>query len=287
MGHTTKIRYFSGSGNSLAVARRLAERLDGEAVPLARAHRLSTPDSSADVAGVVFPTYDFRAPKLVTDWLGRIEGLQGTYLFAVSTFGIGAGRALPRLRRSIETLGGSLAGGFALAMPHNGVGCGRISDKSRAQLVADASGRLEEIADYVRDRRTGHVEWSLSAASFVRPEVLQMLPSVVRLFAKLIRGGARALAFEAGKSCTHCGTCSRVCPVANIEMVDGEPRWLDRCVNCFGCLHWCPTNAISLGGFDMGIAQYHHPEIRLEDMIQREKPLPIATAQLTLIAEEE
>jgi ferredoxin/flavodoxin len=273
MGHDTRIYYFSGSGNSLAVARRLAERLDGEVVPLVRELRRTTPDSSADVVGVVFPTYDFHAPKLVTDWLDCLERIQDMYLFAVSTYGIGAGRTHPKLRKFIEVRGASLAGGFALPMPHNGVGCGLIKDRIRAKRVAGANARIEEIAHYVRDRRTGHVEWSWSAASFVRPEILRMLPSAVRLLVKLATGGAQALAFQAGEICTQCGTCSRVCPVTNIVMVDGSPRWRDRCVNCFACLHWCPTNAISLGGLDLRIAQYHHPDVTLEDMVtQKRKP---------------
>jgi len=268
MENDTKIYYFSGSGNSLAVARHLAESLDGEAVPLVRELRRSTTDSSsANVVGVVFPTYDFRAPRMVRDWIGGLERIEDQYLFAVSTYGIAAGRTLPRLFRLFEARGGKLAGGFALAMPHNGIGCGAITEKKRAQLIAEVGKRIEEVSDYVADRRTGHIESSLATASFFRPEILRMAPHVVRLFARLVTGGVRALAFQAGDSCTQSGTCSRVCPSSNIEMVDGRPQWLDRGVNCFGCLHWCPTHAISLGGHDLGIAQYHHPDVILEDVI--------------------
>ncbi len=266
MEQTTTIYYFTGSGNSMAVARQLARRLDGELVPIVHTLSRTPPRIAVDAIGLVFPTYDFRAPRLVTDWINGLNGLQGKYVFAVSTYGISAGRSLPRLRDVIVARGATLAGGFALAMPHNGIGCGLIRDKRRVQLVAAASERIEEISHYIHNRRTGYIESRLAATSFFRPEILKMVPKTVRLIFKLITGGAEALAFQADDSCTQCGTCSRICPVSNIEMVDGRPQWLDRCVNCFACLHWCPVNAISLGGLDMGIAQYHHPDIALEDV---------------------
>lgn len=53
---SAKIYWFSGTGNSLAVARALAEKLpDAELIPIAEA--VNHPPQAADVIGIVCPVY--------------------------------------------------------------------------------------------------------------------------------------------------------------------------------------------------------------------------------------
>ncbi len=59
------ILYFSGTGNSLAISRQLAEKLGEQVMPLNRA---VTQDLSHERrVGLVFPCYWFNAPRAVTD----------------------------------------------------------------------------------------------------------------------------------------------------------------------------------------------------------------------------
>ena len=51
------ILYFSATGNSLAVARQLAERLNERLMPLTEAFQLDLTNEKR--IGIVFPTYDF------------------------------------------------------------------------------------------------------------------------------------------------------------------------------------------------------------------------------------
>jgi flavoprotein len=77
--------------------------------------------------------------------------------------------------------------------------------------------------------------------------------------------------FQVTDNCKACGTCVRVCPVANIEIAGGRPRWLHHCENCYGCFKWCPENAISGKIVEYAIRN-HHPEVGVKDFInQRSK----------------
>jgi len=65
------IYWFSGTGNSLAIARALAQELPGaRLVPVARAVREQPP--AARCVGVVFPVYYFGPPPLVAEFLSRL-----------------------------------------------------------------------------------------------------------------------------------------------------------------------------------------------------------------------
>ena len=44
----------------------------------------------------------------------------------------------------------------------------------------------------------------------------------------------------------------------------------DNCTFCLSCVHFCPYQAMELGGKQIEKSwQYHHPDIKLKDMLKR------------------
>jgi len=263
------IYYFSATGNSLAVARDLTESLAVALIDLSSSRARETLAVSHHVVGLVFPTYDFKAPDLVNEFVGHIESIGSTYLFAVCTYGIAAGRSLKRLGKEIEAQGGRLSGGFAIRMPHNGIGCGAVREGANQRLFTQWKRRLPAIRDYVERQASGTIETTCTPLQLLRPETLRMMPAVARFAIRFLKAGADSLGFTASEDCNGCGVGAQVCPVSNIRMEAGRPAWSNQCINCFACLHWCPQHAITPGGLDAGIRPYHHPEITLSDLIAR------------------
>jgi MinD superfamily P-loop ATPase len=74
--------------------------------------------------------------------------------------------------------------------------------------------------------------------------------------------------FRADEKCSRCGICQKVCPVNNIEMIDGKPAWKGHCEQCLACLQWCPEQAIQYGKNTTGRKRYHHPEVKISDLIK-------------------
>ena len=77
--------------------------------------------------------------------------------------------------------------------------------------------------------------------------------------------------FWVDEKCDGCEICARVCPAANIKIIDGRPSWLHRCEQCLACLQWCPQEAIQYGKNTIKYPRYHHPEIILDDMLEQAK----------------
>jgi len=65
--------------------------------------------------------------------------------------------------------------------------------------------------------------------------------------------------FTSNKDCTDCGLCSRVCPMGNIEIINGTPKWGNRCTMCLGCYHHCPQKSINYGNRTRKKGQYTAP----------------------------
>ena len=270
MGKAT-IFYFTATGNSLAVARGLAARIGASLTPVASTLGRDQVETDAEVIGFVFPIYDFKAPKIVDELVGKLVPLDGMYLFVVCTYGISAGQSLKRLEKTVEDHGGHLSGEFAVPMPHNGVGCGNVPRAKRSRILHASVGKTEKIANYIQHRVDGTVESSRVLPALIRPWMLRTVPTLVRFAFSLVVKGEESLALTASGACNGCGICVEVCPADNIEMHGARPRWGDRCIGCFACLHWCPQRAISLGGQAMGIEPYHHPDVTLSDMMDAKR----------------
>jgi len=269
---TTQIAYFSGTGNSLAIATRLAARLGGELTSIAPAAGRPRVDLDADVLGIVFPVYYASLPNVVRRFAERLEGAENTYVFGVATYGGAVGESLAALRRIIErSIGGPFAG-FGVHMPQNAF---RKPWEDKARIYRRARLRVEWIARRVEARAAGGFYENMPLQLLLAP-VQPWLRRMTARHLEAISGtpsglGIEALipladqSFAATGRCTGCGTCVRVCPVGNIELVERRPVWQHRCENCLACVNWCPENAIEGGPASSGY-RYRHPEVTVRDI---------------------
>lgn len=105
-----EIYYFSGTGNSLAVARDLANKMKAKLIPISWAmNNEDTVIIDADVTGIVFPVYHSGLPVIMRNFIEKTQFLGDPYVFAVCTYGgLGPGAAVRYLRTLIRPHGGLL-----------------------------------------------------------------------------------------------------------------------------------------------------------------------------------
>ena len=248
------ILYFSGTGNSLAISRQLAERLGEQVMPLNLAvkHDLSQEKQ----IGLVFPCYWFNAPRAVTELLPRLQLPKEAYVFIVIPCGAQAGNAIWTVRRMLAAKGVDVAYSHKIRVPDNSaVGFGR-NPNDQVWKFDRYAGRLERIAaDIAAGVHRRHYAWwglagALCAIPAVQRRTLPMLTPAVNV-----------------DKCITCGICKDVCPQDNITFTDSKAHCGNDCTQCLACVHFCPQQAVELNRKPtLKDNQYHHPKVKVGDM---------------------
>lgn len=257
---STTIYYFSGTGNSLKVARDLADGLgDTQLVSIARANEEQlTPKT--DAVGIVFPVYAWGPPLIVAQFLDKVNISPDKYVFSVCTCESQASGTLARVKKLLFKKGITLSSGFIVLMPSNYIIWeAAFPEDKQQEFFARAKDRIVEICAVVKERKVQDVEMGSLLGRIFLTELVYNLSK--RFFAKMDKK------FAVGEGCTGCGICERVCPVGNIKMEDGKPNWLHHCEQCLACLQWCPQEAIEFSKMTVGRKRYHHPEIAAKDLM--------------------
>jgi ferredoxin len=262
----TVIYYFTGTGNSLAAAKKIAAVLgDCELVPIAS---LQDNDEvilpAAERVGIVAPVYFTGLPVMVALFAKRLDPAAAQYLFGVMTHGGGGESAALRQLDGIirERRGRGLDAGFGVAMPGNYILMyeSPAGEKQR-EILTKAESVIADIAGAVARRE------KRSLPSSLINRVLYYL--AYPYFRSHVRQGDKK--FTVTNACTACGTCAAVCPANNIELVSDRPVWKHRCELCCGCIHACPVQAIQAGPKTGSRGRYRNPDIAVADLKQTKR----------------
>ena len=115
------ILYFSGTGNSRYVAQRIAEALGDEL--LSMNDRIKAGDTSPVASGerlvIVTPTYAWRIPRIVRDWLAETDFPCGSQAWFVMTCGSEIGNAAQYNRALCQEKQLTYMGTAQIVMPEN------------------------------------------------------------------------------------------------------------------------------------------------------------------------
>jgi len=254
----TILYYFTGTGNSLAVAEGLSRLLnDCELVPIATA--VKTPGRiapEADRAGIITPVYFSGIPAIVAEFALRLDLSKVPYAFAVVTLGGSGGPAALYQLEQVLAEGPGRRGldvGFTVKMPGNYVMMYGAAKQPRiAKILADSERRVEEIASMVEQgvrKRPSLPLFGSLLHHMIYPRFIARVHDADRKF-------------TVDERCTSCGLCVEVCPVENIRLDAGRPAWLHHCEQCMACIQLCPTEAIQAGKKTGKRKRYHHPGFR-------------------------
>jgi Pyruvate/2-oxoacid:ferredoxin oxidoreductase delta subunit/flavodoxin len=238
------IFYFTGSGNSYAVAKQIAERIEGEQViPLARFNDFQLCDT-AERIGIVFPCYCASAPDIVLDFKKKLFkriNKTGKYVFAVITYAHSPAGSYLDFKEDVDAW-------FRVKMPENDIyGAYAPSPQKEKTLLAQSVVEIDRFAKDILNKKAVIMYRDIPGLRFVSKQANKAL--MYKNFDKKL---------YADDKCVKCKQCIKYCPVQNITF-DNKPVWGENCASCFGCVSRCPQNAIQAGKRTQGKRRYVHP----------------------------
>ena len=259
----TRIYYYTGTGNSLWVARMIAREIENVSVVSLADWDEVAEGIDSQALGLIFPVHIWGVPRRVVRFARALKGLRPKYVFAVAVNGGQVSATLIQLRKIFHEVGITLSSGFAVTLPSNYIpwgGPGAREEQER--LFQSALPKISRIAALVKNLSRGPLEkgplWQRLLFSAIYKLSFAKVPSWDK-------------GFWVDEKCNRCAVCVRVCPARNVDMAGpgGKPSWKHQCEQCFACLQWCPQEAIQYGRKTPGYERYRHPEVRLQDILPK------------------
>jgi ferredoxin len=255
----TDLFYYTGTGNSLWVARELAKGLgDAQIYPMSRIPREGI-SNAADAVGIIFPVHIWGLPYRVITFAEALPKDRPRYHFAVAVNAGQVAATLCQLKKLAHAKGILLSAGFEIAMPSNYIPWGGPGpEEKRIGRFDKARKKIVQIAAAVAKREERPVEkgplWQNVLFSWLYRLSFPRVPGMDK-------------SFWVDEKCNACGICKAICPCGNVALAADKPVWLHHCEQCLACIQWCPQEAIQFGKKTIRYERYHHPDVSLQDMM--------------------
>ena len=241
---------YSGTGNSRYIAHRIADAL-GDGL-LSMNDRIKAGDTSPIEVNerliIVTPTYAWRIPRIVRDWLTKTEFPGAKRAWFVMNCGSEIGNAAKYNRTLCREKQLSYMGTAQIIMPENYIA---MFDAPRAEEARQIVDRAES---------------DIGRAATAIAENQAFPPPRDNLYDRFMSGPVnpifyafcvKAKAFTVSDACIGCGKCAALCPTNNISIQNGKPVWGGDCTHCMACICYCPAEAIEYGKKSLGKPRYH------------------------------
>ena len=247
---------YSGAGHCLDMAKKIAKALGDTDIVMMRSFPAITDAREAKRVGFIFSCMAGGLPGDVESYVKAVRIAPGAYKFAVEQY---AGYLGCGLRKIDETV-------------HLDYWAGISNHSTAIWLMPHALTNpptTPKTAQKRIDRKAAEV-----AAAVLAGKRSEKRPPREAAFELMSKGlgkthARRVKKFAANDSCIGCGTCEKICPRSNIQLVGGKPRFGPNCIGCLSCVQFCPKQAINIGKITEKRERFPNPNVKPDELTEK------------------
>ena len=246
---------YSGSGNCLDMAKKIAKELGDTDICLMRHAPVITDATAYKRVGFVVPCYGGGLPGGVEEHIKSLKISPSAYKFAVIQY---AGYRGCGLRKIDDIVGLDYWTGLSnhcsaiWLMPHYLTippttlkGAQKRSDMKAKEIAAKVKVKYD-----ICGHPPKNAVFALESAGF--GDINKLINSKMTV----------------NEKCVDCGQCAKLCPKENIEIVDGKAVIGTDCIGCMACVEYCPNEAINVGGITVKRERFHNANVSVQELMQ-------------------
>lgn len=250
-----QIFYFTGTGNSLAIAREinLYFKNKGKLISIADLQDKAQVKITDDVVGFIFPCYLGDIPWVAKEFLLKLTFENSPYIFAAVDCSVSSKEGLASISGALAQKGQKLALGTVMQVHGN---CLPLPEMIEQYKVKKLPQRIQKFAESIAQKEVSYKGKSAVIDDKFVSNTREKLNNMSQ--------------FTVTEDCKGCGLCERVCPLGNIKLVDKKPVYSTNCAECWACFHWCPQKAIRSKA--KGLAdrrRYHNPKVKVNEIYRK------------------
>lgn len=242
------IFYFSSTGNSYWVAKRIASIINDRLVNIAdclKNNQYFELERETSV-GFVFPVYGWSIPEIIKTFTkSSLKIPKGVYTYIICTCGDDAGY----VEKEFQKTGIRLNAAYTIIMPNTYVclpGFDVDAENIATQKQNNAKQRVVDIAEWIKKKKCS-IDIYRGSCAWIKTYILG------KFFHRFLITDKK---FYTTSDCVGCGICVKNCPIQNIIMNDKHIVWAGKCIGCLSCYHHCPNKAIQYGNYTKTKGQF-------------------------------
>ena len=253
-GEEVMIFYFTGTGNSLYVAK----EIEKNPISIPQVIKQTEQIYKADKIGIVAPIYGHEMPEMVKQFI-RTTTFQTNYFFIILTFGNRHGGAVELANNFCKECGIHVDYLNLIQMVDNWLPSFDMDEQRKidkhvnenlSKIISDIQCEKRSVQPVTDNDRQAHQQY-LESRSKMPEDIFQHLYTV-------------------NDDCIQCGICTKVCPAGCISLKNDKVIYdMKNCQTCMACIHNCPKKAIRLNIPEKNpMARYRNDKVKLQEIIE-------------------
>ena len=167
----TAVFFYTGTGNSLWLARRLARASGGTDILSLNSGKTIEAAAGADAVGLAFPVHMWGVPRRIVNFVSTLPAGDKRYYFALAANAGQVSETLVQLERLLAARGIKLSAGFEFVLPSNYIPwSGAEAPEKQKVRFAAAEEKIQRAAAFISGRARGRWKKGPSGKRYCFPD---------------------------------------------------------------------------------------------------------------------